>query len=407
MLIEEIEQELRDALSRLYDASYEPSDVLYSLTGSERRDGALGVQSAIIKAIEDLKPHDSAPTSAQVRQLHGLLHNRFILKLTQEETAERMHMSLSSTRRAQRTAVHTLARVLWEQSQPGGQAIAEADQLDDAQNGEALDIQAADWQSQTKQELASLRASAPETISDVAETINGVLALGKAIAGRDGQHLQVGFVQPHLTSAIHPSALRQVLISAIRRMSRYAPVGDIAIYAGLEDGDVKITITGAVQAGQTPSESDLITDILLPDGTDIGARIDDQRVFLWIEAPSVGRITVLVVDDNADMIRFYRRSTEGTRYHIVHLEHGQELFEAMESLEPDIIVLDVMLPDTDGWELLMRLHEDLVTRPIPVIICSVVRERDLALSLGAAEYLSKPVRRREFIEALDQVLPPT
>ena len=71
-----------------------------------------------------------------------------------------------------------------------------------------------------------------------------------------------------------------------------------------------------------------------------------------------------------------------------------------------MIVLDVMLPDPaiDGWELLAQLHEHPETRSIPVIICSVIRERQLALSLGAASYLPKPVRRKDFIEALDGVV---
>jgi CheY-like chemotaxis protein len=63
-----------------------------------------------------------------------------------------------------------------------------------------------------------------------------------------------------------------------------------------------------------------------------------------------------------------------------------------------------MLPDVDGWDLLMHLHEDPTTREIPVIVCSVVREGKLALSLGAALHLPKPVEPCQLIQALDQVL---
>ena len=114
---------------------------------------------------------------------------------------------------------------------------------------------------------------------------------------------------------------------------------------------------------------------------------------------------MLVVDDNEDMARLYRGATVGTRYHIAHIAQGRDLAAALEAVAPDVIVLDVMLPDIDGWRLLMRLHEDPVSRAIPVIVCSVVREEDLALSLGAVRYLPKPVRPREFIQALDQVFP--
>ena len=83
---------------------------------------------------------------------------------------------------------------------------------------------------------------------------------------------------------------------------------------------------------------------------------------------------------------------------------GQRVFEIVEDFAPDVIVLDIMLPDVDGWELLALLHEHPVARSIPIIVCSVVREEDLALALGAALYLPKPVERQQFIRALDQVL---
>ena len=137
------------------------------------------------------------------------------------------------------------------------------------------------------------------------------------------------------------------------------------------------------------------------------ASIEGIHVFLRLEMPSVGKIQVLVVDDNPDMVRFFQRATEGTHYWTMHLQQGKDLFDRVAVEPPDIIVLDVMLPDIDGWELLIRLHEDLETRAIPVIVCSVIREEELALSLGAAAYLPKPVRRRAFIQALDRVLPQT
>ena len=78
----------------------------------------------------------------------------------------------------------------------------------------------------------------------------------------------------------------------------------------------------------------------------------------------------------------------------------------VEAHRPDLIVLDVMLPDPDmdGWKLLMQLHGDAKTRAIPVVVCSVVREIELALALGAAVYVPKPVARRDFLAALESAL---
>ena len=106
-------------------------------------------------------------------------------------------------------------------------------------------------------------------------------------------------------------------------------------------------------------------------------------------------------------MHFYQRYVQGTRYQIVPLAEGTRIVEMVEANQPQVIVLDVMLPDMDGWELLTSLREHPATRSLPIIICSVVREEELALALGAARYVAKPVRRQEFVQALDQVLEAT
>jgi len=404
---EELERELHEALAHLYDPDYQPSEAFCAAIGCDAQDGVLGVQTAILRAIESLKPPSSTPPTAYARQVHDLLHNRFVLKLIQEETADRMHISRTSVHRAQRKAVHALARVLWERSQAQGQVAKVHIQEEGAQlpGEDASNIQAVDWQSQVQRELASLQARAPDTVSDVGRVIGSALEFVAPLTSGHGVHIEVRSLQPGLVATVHPVVLYQILISAVRRLARYISNGRIAVYARLENGNVRITLTGAVAIEDGLSKAELVSDIPLSQDVSIETYLDGSQAFVWIEAPSVGKVTVLVVDDNEDMARFYRGATVGTRYHIVHITQGRGLLDALEAIAPDIIVLDVMLPDIDGWRLLMRLREDPAGRSIPVIVCSVVREEDLALSLGAVRYLPKPVRPREFIQALDQVLP--
>jgi CheY-like chemotaxis protein len=435
---EELERELHEALAHLYDPDYQPSEAFCSAIGCDVRDGVLGVQTAILRAIESLRPPSDIPPTAHARQVYELLHNRFVLKLIQEETADRMHISRTSVHRAQRTAVHTLARTLWECSQSGqssqspgqvspgqvspgqvspgqvspGQvsprqaARARGQEMVAQPAGEDMpDAQAADWQSQVQRELASLQARAPDTDSDVGKVIGSALELVTPLTSRRGVRVDVKSLQPGLVATVHPVVLGQILVSAMGRLARYISNGLISVYARLEDGNVKITLTGTVAVEGGLSQADLVSEIPASPGVAINTYLDGSQAFVWIEASSVGKVTVLVVDDNEDMAHLYRGATVGTRYHIAHIAQGRDLFGALETVEPDVIVLDVMLPDIDGWRLLMRLHEDPATRAIPVIVCSVVREEDLALSLGAVRYLPKPVRPREFIQALDQVFP--
>jgi CheY-like chemotaxis protein len=180
--------------------------------------------------------------------------------------------------------------------------------------------------------------------------------------------------------------------------------GPIAVYAGLENGEARITLSGVVEAGEELDGDQLIHDILLPAGGQIKTIKEGQQVFVYIHVPSTGQVTVLAVDDNPDMLHFYRRCTAGTRYHVVQATTGREALAHIRANPPDIVVLDVMLPDIDGWQLLIQLHEDPDTRTIPIIVSSVVREEDLATSLGAAYYLTKPVQPRRFVQALERVL---
>jgi len=227
--------------------------------------------------------------------------------------------------------------------------------------------------------------------------------LMRALPADLGGCVEMGAVQPELVAAVHPVVLHQILLSALKRLASHVLERQVELYARLEDGNVKITLTGHIAEGSAVSQGDLLGGMPIPDGVSVEVLVDGPQVFVWIEAPAMGKITVLVVDDNRDMALLYQRATLGTRYHVVHTAQGQGLWEMIKATQPDVIVLDVMLPDIDGWRLLMRLREDRATRPIPVIVCSVVLEEELALSLGAALYLSKPVRPSEFTRALDQV----
>jgi len=388
--MEEFEEELRKALLHLHDPNFQPSDVLFEVTSCDPGESPGSLQSRILASIGDMEPGPDVSPDSRARRNFDSLHKRFVLGLTQEKTAEHLHMSVRNVQRVQAEAVHTLAQRLWQR----GLRVQEAKKP----------AQASDWRSQTDRELASLRMSDPNATADVEETISGVLELEGVLASTHGVRVEVGFVQPNLVAAVHPSVLRQTLITAIGRLAQRMSAGRMAIYATLEDGKVQITITGPVAAGHTPAGQDLISDIITPPGTSIEVHHKGDHVFLRVKLPSVGERIVLVVEDNLDMIHFYRRCTAGTTYRIVHVPRGQQLFDTIEATSPDIVVLDVMLPDIDGWQLLTHLHERPATRSIPVIVCSVVKEEDLALALGAALFLSKPVQPRRFAEALDQVL---
>ena len=77
-----------------------------------------------------------------------------------------------------------------------------------------------------------------------------------------------------------------------------------------------------------------------------------------------------------------------------------------EESAPQVIVVDVMLPGIEGWELLGRLRTHPKTRDVPIIVCTILPQEQLALSLGAAEFLRKPINREALLSALDRQTDP-
>jgi len=116
--------------------------------------------------------------------------------------------------------------------------------------------------------------------------------------------------------------------------------------------------------------------------------------------------TVLVVEDDhqfSDLLAFYLRQ-EG--YAPVQHFNGLGTLEQARELRPAFITLDIMLPDQDGWEILRALKSDPQTKDIPVLIISALEDGELAFSLGAVDYLIKPIRREDLHRLLDRLAAP-
>ena len=110
--------------------------------------------------------------------------------------------------------------------------------------------------------------------------------------------------------------------------------------------------------------------------------------------------TILVVEDNrmaADILTVYL-TNEG--YNVIVAVDGKEAIKKAKEFKPFLITLDIMLPKVDGWEVLSELKNFPDTADIPVIIVSIVDNKDLGYSLGAASYLMKPVDRKILINTV-------
>jgi CheY-like chemotaxis protein len=401
----DIEQYLRDALAHLYDPDFQPDPKLCEFLDCQAEDGMVAVKSTILDAIEELKPTDTSAASSQILKFYEVLYNRYVLHSTLEETALRMHLSVSSTWRDQRSAINHLATVIWKKKQKIPKPNQPYDRVPFGSDFKyEEETQNLDWHEQARRELESLYRSTSDAISDVGKLVENVLELESNLADSSGVRIELAPMKSRLIAEIHPTVLRQLLITTIGYFIRNTANQKVMVFVKFEDGYIKITVSTRLTHTLNLTEKNILEEIHLVDASLAEVHLEGSQVFLWLKFRSVNQITVLVVDDNQDIIRLYRRASDGSNYRIVPYEEGQDIFNTIQKTAPDVIVLDVMLPDQDGWDLLMQLNANQVTQYIPVIICSVVKEEELAYALGAAKFLSKPVLPQDFIRALDQVL---
>jgi CheY-like chemotaxis protein len=110
--------------------------------------------------------------------------------------------------------------------------------------------------------------------------------------------------------------------------------------------------------------------------------------------------TLLVIDDNQDFVDLFRRYLAGYNWQVIGAVDGVEARQALAEIAPTVIILDVMMPREDGWELLVALRAESLAGSTPIIISSVLNEPRLARTLGAADYLAKPVSQAALLHAL-------
>ncbi|MGB5542597.1 MAG: PAS domain S-box protein [Gammaproteobacteria bacterium] len=117
----------------------------------------------------------------------------------------------------------------------------------------------------------------------------------------------------------------------------------------------------------------------------------------------VARGKVLVIDDDATVRELLARDLTRDGYEVLLAENGAQGLELARSEHPAAITLDVMMPGMDGWSVLRALKADEATAAIPVIMITIVDDKSLGYTLGAAEYLSKPVDRKRLREAMSRL----
>ncbi len=388
---------VKDVVANLYDyAALETHPLLYSVfqppagyNGSRLE----YVRQVFVDAIEQLRPdRKEANPSAPEWRPYLILYKRYVEGLSLPDLSALLAVSDRQIRRDHHRAMQALANLLWAGLYPADTpATAESTHAD------------------------ALFEVHKEAI-DPLETVRGVHQILRARLESQGIQLEYD-VDPNPASVLTDRVvLRQILISLFNSAVHLHDSGPILI-----------------RSFQHGSEHCLQISVTLPSGWEVEGEPDGQdTVGYWLERinarmektvlqpplsggqsgrtyvrslylPLLGSKTVLVVDDQPPAIALFRRYLSQYGFNIVGVNQANQALDMAVRLHPALITLDVMMPKTDGWEVLQNLKSNEETRDIPVLICSAWEEPELSQSLGAAGFLKKPITQKQLLDAFTRL----
>jgi CheY-like chemotaxis protein len=141
----------------------------------------------------------------------------------------------------------------------------------------------------------------------------------------------------------------------------------------------------------------------LPAAKTVSTRPNEDEDKSPQKTTSLGK-TILVVDDEDNIRRFIHHQLAGRGHHVLEAAGGTEAVELARKYLPDLITLDVLMPDLNGFDVAAVLKNDPATRDIPILIISVMEDKQKAFRLGVNEYITKPISLDLLMHTVNRLL---
>lgn len=397
---------LRQALADLFDpVALRKNPLIEKLGLADEPNPASALRTVMIGAIESLKPIPIAPASATAQRYYQILSQRYVQQYKQQDVANQLGISPRHLRREQVAAIRALAQYLEQRYglDPGGireQALA-APPSDPPEVG-----------ADVEREMLWLEDSQGDQKAEVWPVLEDAVHLAQALARQHRVTLVLGDRPASLPEvSVAPTILKQIVLNLLTTAIQAMPQGETVLEVASRHGQVTVCVRarpGAAGACGRPLLDDAGITMArrlaeLFDGK-VVASTKGEGLIVSASLPSVEQVLVVAIEDNADTLQLWQRYVQDSHISLVPVREPVTALQAVAKLQPQLVVLDVMMPGIDGWDLLAQIRHHPETSDIPVIVCTVLPQRELALSLGASGFIRKPTTRQEFRSQLERQL---
>lgn len=387
-------EELRDALENLYDpVRLRRSPLVRAFQLDQEPDPAAALRRLLTEAIESLRPSPQVPPQARAWRIYDLLLYRYVQQFSQQEVADQLGLSVRHLRREQAEALNELAQAI--------QRLRNA--------SSPVGVNEPDTIASGCEELAWVDASPGEPPVAIEDVLRAVLSLTEPVARRYATRIEAR-LSPELPDLSVPQVpLRQILLNLLTVAIHRADHSPITVDVTRRGWEVDLTISAESERVDPVARDDLANLRIAEQLAQLcGGRLtsvpDGPMFFARLSLPAVETLPVLAVDDHEDTLQLLKRFTTGTRYRLLTLQDPSLIKPTIAQHEPQILILDVMMPRIDGWEVLGDLRQDPLTAGLPIVVCTILAQEELALSLGANAFIRKPFTRQTLLSTLDRLV---
>lgn len=377
-------ESIKTAISNLYNVPelLKTSLVAYYDT-SPRQASAHQLRRDLIEAIEALNPGKVASMRSTQARLYNLMHLHYVGDMTLQETAHELGISLRQAYRDLKRGQENIASVMWYKHHQSTPPARQSPQIVVRDPSEISSIES---------EIKYLdRSFSSVNISDV---LSSAVRAVQRLADQKNTQLMLNIPDEPVYISTNKAIAQQILINLLSQtiQQTHMPVVTINLHAA--DDTATLRISCASDRLISPVIERLIKQVRW------------SRTFnadeLEITLNSHGT-RVLIIDDNDGLLDLLHHYISTNVYQVLTANNGADGMRIASDIQPDVIIMDLMMPDMDGWELLQYLRTTPTTSHIPVVICSVIHDPELAYSLGADEFIAKPVTQEQILTILKKM----
>jgi len=399
----EFARHVKDALANFYDPAHLETHPLTRClvpepSPSETR--GLALRELLADTIERLRPTSAIPYSHPEWMGYRVMRQRYVEGLSPDEVCKELGVGRTTYYRHFRKALAAITDILWQRLALDASSVPKDDVLT-----------ADDSRARARAEAVAVARSSGRQRVKLNDALHDVLPLCTLFAHQEGIEIRVSAPADLPGTYADPAMLRQIILNLIPEVVHMAAGNKLALSVVPREGDVLCALGALAADAAARCDLDEVNGLAVSRGLleVYGGQLwlehnEGQEASLCFTLPTVRPWAILVVDDKPEAAQLYQRYLQELDCVLWVARDAQEAEERLAEATPDLVLLDVLMPNEDGWGVLRRLRTDPSTAGVPVVICSVLSQPRLGSALGATAVLQKPISQEALLSTVQRLL---